>query len=76
MSRIKKPTSKQLKEIKEAWKQFCKIQDYSYKKIRILEEHLEKKTGIKGIEFICNGGDWCGVGNADRTMKLIHLDPL
>jgi len=71
-----KPTKEQLKMIKESWKQFCEIQDKFYRKIKLLEAHLGEETGIKGIEFFCSDGDWCGVGNADRSMKLIHLDPV
>lgn len=69
-----KPNRNQLKIIKEYWELFCEVYDEFYSKIRNLEEEMEMKTNIKGIEFFCSDGEWCGVGNADRTMALIQLD--
>ena len=33
---------------------------------------MEKVTGIKGIEFYHCDGEIAGIGNADRSMSLIH----
>ena len=38
-----------------------------------IEMWMERETGIKGIEFFACDGDYVGVGNGDRTMKLIQL---
>jgi len=72
-----KPTKKQLKIIKEGWKRFCRDQDRFYADIQIIEKWMQRKTGIKGIEFFrADYGDWVGVGTVDRDMALIQLDPV
>ncbi len=72
------PTPKQSKIIKEGWKRFCRDQDRFYEDIHLIERWMERKTGIKGLEFfhdqMCTG--WCGVGTVDRDMALIQLDPV
>ena len=70
------PNKKQLKAIKGYWKLFCSTQDEFYAAVGRIENLMESETGIKGIEFIHTDMGWCGVGNADRTMKLIQLDPV
>jgi len=67
-----KPTKKQLKIIKAYWKRLRNLEDDFYDKLRILEYELEKKTGIKDIEFFKSDGEYVGVGNGSRTMKLIQ----
>lgn len=37
-----------------------------------LEKEMARATGIKDIEFIWVDGDMVGIGNASRTMPLIH----
>lgn len=47
-----------------------------YEYIGRLEQLMEKETGIKGIEFFYADGELAGIGNADRTMELIHRSEL
>jgi len=71
-----KPTKKQMRVIVEYWKQMCAMQNRFYRGIGQLETIMEKDTGIKDIEFIMCDNCYIGIGNADRSMKLIQLDPV
>ena len=63
------------KKLKPYWKAFCAIHDRFYAGVRTLEEEMSKGLG-KELEFICVDGDWCGIGSADRKMKLEQFDPI
>jgi len=67
------PTKEQILIIKAYWEKFYEVENEFYSRIQDLEKDLERETKIKGIEFFACDGEYCGVGNADRTMKLIHL---
>jgi hypothetical protein len=73
-----KPNKVQMKILREGWKRFQRDFDYFWGEISITEKWMSRKTGIEGIEFFKDDmcGDWCGVGNADRTMALIHREEL
>ena len=68
-----KPTNKQLKIIKLYWKGLQGVLDTFYGTISQLEKAMEKETGIRGVEFFKSDGEYVGVGNGSRTMKLIQL---
>jgi len=68
-----KPTKKQLKVINKYWKDLLAILDTFYGTIFQLEKAMEKETGIKGIEFFMCDNDYRGIGNWQRTMKLIRM---
>ena len=67
-----KPPSKEV--LKKYWVEMEVIQDRMYAEIMELEKKMEKETGIKGIEFFRSPDDgcYCGIGNVDRTMKLVQ----
>ena len=73
-----KPNKAQMKIFKKGWKRFQRDLDYLWKEMSITEKWMSRKTGIEGIEFFKAdmGGDWCGIGNADRTMKLLQRESL
>jgi hypothetical protein len=72
-----KPTKKQLKLLKEYWKTLKQIQDDYYFQISILEKDMSLLSGIKDLEFfLSEDGYYCGIGNLDRTMNLIHANEL
>lgn len=71
-----KPTKKQLKTIKHYWRLLELLEDMFCIRLNRLEKDMEKDTGIKGIEFFRNDGEYVGVGNWQRTMKLIQEDKL
>ncbi len=70
----KKPNKKQLKIIKEGWKQFRKDYDTFMGLVFATEKWMRKETGIDSLEFIhdsmCMG--WIGVGTYPPDMKLLH----
>jgi hypothetical protein len=71
-----KPTKKQLKSMKIWWAMFQKEQNKFYKEVQSLEVGMSDAIGIEGLEFVCCDGDYVGIGNYDRTMKLIHQEQL
>lgn len=77
-NKIIKPTKKQLEIMKLYWRMFQAETAIYWGRIGDLEREMSKRTGIKDMEFIhdsmCIG--WCGVGNYDRTMRLIHGEEL
>lgn len=70
------PTKKQLIMIKEGWKLFQEITDAYYKNVSNIEHNLSKNTGIKEVEFFWCDNECVGIGNVDRTMKLIQREEL
>jgi hypothetical protein len=73
---IVKPNKKQLDIIKLHWAMFNAEETLFWVKMGELEEKMSKETGIPHLEFFNSDGDWCGVGNADRTMKLLQRNIL
>lgn len=71
-----KPTKKQLRIMKAYWEKFQIEQDVFWGRMSELEKEMSRETGIKGLEFFhdqsCTG--WVGIGNADRTIKLLQFD--
>jgi hypothetical protein len=70
------PTKEQLAIIRLYWNMFQAEYNIFWGKLGSLEKEMSKKTGIKGLEFFQSDGDWCGVGNEERTIKLIHGEDL
>jgi len=70
------PTKTQIAILKLYWDMFQAEQSLFYGRIGELEKAMSKKTGIKDIEFFQCDGDWVGIGNAERTMKLIQREEL
>ena len=72
----KKPikiTARQLASIKQHWKKLKEAESDFQEKLISIEISMEAATGIKDIEFFMSDNEYVGVGNADRTMELIHL---
>lgn len=69
--KIKPPKAKVLKPF---WLALAEIENTYHGKVWDLEKLMEKETGIKGIEFFRSDldGSICGIGNDDRTLRLIH----
>ena len=67
-----KVTKKLLKQLRPFWQEFRKIQSSYDIKIAKLEEIMARKTGIKNIEFFSCDNEVVGIGNAERTIPLIH----
>jgi len=66
-----KITRKLLRILRAYTKLYGRIEGRYYKELNRLEKMMEQETGIKGIEFFLCDGEMAGIGNAERTMKLI-----
>ena len=73
-----KPNKKQIKILKEGWRQFKKDYDVFWGLISATEKWMSEKTGIEGVEFFKDDmcGDWCGIGTVDRKMRLLQREEL
>jgi len=67
-----KVTKKLLKQLRPFWQESRKVQGRYNIKLRKLEEEMANKTGIKNIEFFFCDNEIAGIGNVERTMRLIH----
>lgn len=70
-----KPNETQMKSIKGYWHTLqLRTEDY-LGEVKVIEDKMSEEAGIKGLEFFRSpdDGGYCGVGNADRTMKLIQF---
>jgi len=70
------PSKKQLAVMKLYWKMLQMEDNIFWAKVAELEKKMSKKTGIKDLEFFKCDGDYCGIGNSDRTMELIQMEYL
>ena len=69
-----KPTKKQMKILKEGWKQMKMDYDTFWGLVSLTEEWMEKETGIEGLEFFQCDNDFVGIGNSSRTIDLIQME--
>lgn len=76
MTKKFKLTKKQRKQLIPFIKKADIIEGIFYRAIDSLERLMEAETGIKGIEFFMCDGGIVGIGNADRTMGLIHMEDI
>ena len=67
--RIKPPNRKILKKY---WNALEILEGKYYEKISDLEKKMAKETGIKDICFFKCDGEYVGIGNEARTMKLVQ----
>ena len=67
-----KVTKELLKQLKPFWQELQKVQGSYNIKIAELEREMAKKTGIENIEFFFCDNEIVGIGNVERTMRLIH----
>jgi hypothetical protein len=70
------PTKQQLKIMQVYWEKLQILLQKYAKQVFDLEQDLAKETGIDGCEFFSCDGEYVGIGNIERTMKLIQRDKL
>lgn len=70
------PTEEQLKIMKYYWRMFRKEEILFNMRIRELEEKMSLLTGINDLEFFISDGEYVGIGNIERTMKLHQREEL
>ena len=71
-----KPTKKQLVIIKGYWKTLKKHEGDFHKRVYALEKTMSKEVGINNLEFFMCDNEYVGVGNTERTMKLLQREEL
>ena len=59
-------------KLRPYWTEFCKLQNDFYDKMYKLEERMSIELCSPNMIFFKAdwGGDYCGIGDANRTMKL------
>ena len=67
-----KKTKKLINQLKPFWKEMRIKQSLFYRELFNIEKRMAKETKIKDIDFFSCDGEIVGIGNATRTMKLIH----
>jgi regulator of PEP synthase PpsR (kinase-PPPase family) len=60
------------KQAKKYFEELYKITEEFHRKVDALEYRMAEETGIEDIEFFWADNSICGIGNASRTMPLIH----
>ena len=65
-------TKELIKKLKPFWKEMRERQTSFFRNLSEIEARMEKETKIKGIEFFFCDGEIVGIGNADRSLKLVH----
>jgi len=66
-----KVTKALIKKLKPYWESLKAMDDLYRTAVYGLEKKITKKIGIKGIEFFMGDNEYVGIGNVDRTMRLI-----
>jgi hypothetical protein len=69
-----KPTKKQLETMKLFWAMLEQEEKLFYAKVRELERNMSERVGIENMEFFQCDNFFVGIGNYDRTMKLIDTE--
>ena len=65
-------TTKLLKQLHMFWPAVELLESKYWKEVNKLEKELEELTGIKDIIIFHSDGEIVGIGNMEKTMKLIH----
>ena len=67
---------KKTKKLKPYWKELLEIELQYYNAVYRLEKRMSREIGIKDLEFFMCDNEHVGIGNAERTMPLIHGEEL
>ncbi len=60
------------KKIKDYFFCLSVLENDFHEAVGRLEDRMQDETGIDDLEFFKCDGEYCGIGNISRTMKLIH----
>lgn len=71
-----KPNKKQMTVLREYWKQFKAMEDRHWGRVARMEESMSQDTGLEGLEFFMCDNAVVGIGNGQRTMRLIQREVL
>jgi hypothetical protein len=67
-----KVTPKLLKQLHMFWPAIELLEEKYWKEVNKLEKELEELTGIENIDIYHSDNSIVGIGNAERTMRLIY----
>jgi hypothetical protein len=70
------PTEKQLEVMKLYWAMLQEELNNHYVRVAQLEMKMWRDTGINDLMFFQCDGDYVGIGDVNRTMKLIQQEEL
>jgi len=68
---VKRLTRTQIDRLKPYWKQKEQCTDKYFASLCKIETSMSKELGIKGMEFVWCDNYICGIGDEDRTIKLV-----
>ena len=72
---MRKVTKKELIKLKEYWERLQDILEDRWNEISALEDEMRIITGFDWEFFMCDG-EYCGIGDEGRTVKLINSEEL
>lgn len=73
---MRKFTEVEIKKLKKHWEKLQKLEDEFYKKVDLLESVMQDDLDISDVEFFMSDGEYVGIGNITRTIKLLQSDKL
>jgi len=71
-----KPTKKQLEIMRLYFNMLEQEENIFFMKVYELEKEMRNKVGINDLEFFRCDGEFVGVGNISKTMKLLQKEDL
>jgi hypothetical protein len=63
-----------IKKLKPYWKELDKAEEKYCMMVQVIENKMQQEVR-EDLEFFWSDG-WAGIGNNDRSMKLIHREEL
>ena len=71
-----KVTKSLIKKLRPYWHEFELLHEEFLGKTYQLEQKMSKDLEINDLEFFQCDGDYCGIGNVNRTLPLILAEKL
>jgi hypothetical protein len=65
-----------INKLKPYYATYRRIEELHWQAIQNIEREMSLDLGIKDLEFFFNDGECAGIGNGERTMRLIHTEEL
>lgn len=61
-----------ISKLKPFWKELQALESEFFDDVQKIEKRMARAVKIKDIEFFMCDNYYCGVGNGERTVRLIH----
>jgi hypothetical protein len=62
--------------MKDGWKNLKYAQEVFYKDVDMIQKAMSLLSKIEGLEFFMCDNEYVGIGNVEKTMKLIQREEL